>query len=307
MALSLTCDCGARFEVEDTLAGQTVACPECQEPIKAPAAQRPPLRTSALALASCVCALVGAFTVVGTIAAVVLGVVAVVSILRHRDRLAGLAFASFGIVAGVLFTGLTVLAFSKVEAFGMGNWARAQALAPIVDDTGPMEVTRAGYAITRPSETWGVLTAMPRDPLVKAMDNKSDLSLVDMRTYAFIDVKVDSLTNRTLIEYQSQMIAELCPPRKPWEPPDDGPNASVITKAVPISGAPVSTRGADFSEREFVIEVGGGRQTWHMLVHLYLNTRTKMLYVVRCYAPKAYYERMQTDFRSALDSFTPKR
>src|ERR1700680_726121 len=106
MPLSLTCDCGARFEVEDTLAGQTVACPECQAPLKAPGGQLPPLRTSTLALASVVCALVGAFTLVGTVAAVVLGVVAVVGILRQRDRLAGLGFAVFGIVAGVLFTGL---------------------------------------------------------------------------------------------------------------------------------------------------------------------------------------------------------
>src|SRR5260221_13020215 len=127
MSLSLTCDCGARFEVEDTLAGQTVACPDCQEPIKAPAAQRPPLRTSALALASVICALVGAFTIVGTIAAVILGVVAVVTITRHRDRLAGLGFAAFGIVAGVLFTGLTIFAFSNKGVLGMGNWARAQA------------------------------------------------------------------------------------------------------------------------------------------------------------------------------------
>src|SRR4051812_13283476 len=52
MALSLTCACGARFEVEDTLAGQEVSCPECQQPLKAPALQRVPLRTSGFALAS---------------------------------------------------------------------------------------------------------------------------------------------------------------------------------------------------------------------------------------------------------------
>ena len=73
MPLSLICDCGARFEVEDALAGQTVSCPECQQPLKAPAAQRPTLRTSAFALASFLLAVVGAFTVVGTIAAVILG------------------------------------------------------------------------------------------------------------------------------------------------------------------------------------------------------------------------------------------
>ena len=31
MPLSLTCDCGARFELEEALAGQSVSCPECQQ------------------------------------------------------------------------------------------------------------------------------------------------------------------------------------------------------------------------------------------------------------------------------------
>src|SRR5579872_6625985 len=110
MALSLTCDCGARFEVEDTLAGQEVSCPECQQPLKAPALQGLPVRTSALAIASAVLALAGAFTVVGTVAAVVLGVAAQVSIRRHRERLAGYWLASFGIFAGVNLTVLMLLA-----------------------------------------------------------------------------------------------------------------------------------------------------------------------------------------------------
>src|SRR5579872_4982561 len=100
MALSLTCDCGARFEVEDTLAGQEVSCPECQQPLKAPALQALPVQTSALAIASAVLALAGAFTVVGTLAAVGLGIAALVSIARHRDRLAGSGLALFGILAG---------------------------------------------------------------------------------------------------------------------------------------------------------------------------------------------------------------
>src|SRR5579862_2332346 len=139
MSITLACDCGTRFEVEDTLTGQTVACPECQQPIKAPASQRPAVRTSILAIASVICALAGAFTLVGTAAAVVLGVLAVIGIVRQRDRLAGLGFASFGIVAGVLFTGLTVLAFTQAGALGFTNWARAKALEPIVDSSGPLE------------------------------------------------------------------------------------------------------------------------------------------------------------------------
>jgi hypothetical protein len=308
MSLSLTCDCGARFEVEDTLAGQTVACPECQEPIKAPAAQRPPLRTSAFALASVICALVGAFTIVGTIAAVVLGVIAVVTITRQRDRLAGLGFAAFGIVAGVLFTGLTAFAFSKKEVFGMGNWARAQALAPIVDNSGPLEVARPAFAITRPAETWGVLTGQPKDPLLKALDNKSDLALVEMLTYAFIDVKIDTFRGRDLAAYQQQLVSDLNPRRNvnPFGDPDDSSPPSVINKAVVIRDKDVSaTKGPGFTEREVVLEVTSGRQTWTMLVHLYQKGQT--VYVVRCYVPKSHFAHVETDFNKALDSFTVTR
>src|SRR5262245_8864590 len=110
MALSLTCACGARFELEDTLAGQEVACPECQQPLKAPTLRTVPLRTSDYALASFILALIGAFTLVGTLAAVVLGVLGLVNVSRHRERVTGAGFAIFGIVAGSFFTVLTVTA-----------------------------------------------------------------------------------------------------------------------------------------------------------------------------------------------------
>src|ERR1700691_516058 len=99
MPLSLICACGARIELEDALAGQEVACPECQQPLKAPAgtAQSQPIRTSGFALPSLVLAVTGAFTVVGTLAAIGLGFVAVAMILRQRDRLAGLGYAVAGI------------------------------------------------------------------------------------------------------------------------------------------------------------------------------------------------------------------
>src|SRR5438045_2244643 len=69
MALSLSCACGARFDVDDAQAGKEVVCPECQQSVKAPAAS-PAVVTTDWALASVVLALAGAFTVVGSLAAV---------------------------------------------------------------------------------------------------------------------------------------------------------------------------------------------------------------------------------------------
>src|SRR5262245_57704151 len=111
MALSLSCACGARFEVEETLAGQAVTCPDCREPVQAPQAGGGAARTSGFAVASTVLALVGAFTLIGTVAAVVLGLVALVSVARNPGRVAGAGYAVFGIVAGVVFTALTLFAW----------------------------------------------------------------------------------------------------------------------------------------------------------------------------------------------------
>src|SRR5581483_3531419 len=113
MALSLSCPCGAAFEVEDTFAGQGIACPDCGRALRVPLPRPPQLRTSGFAVASVVLALVGAFTVVGTAVAAVLGAVALASIARHRDRLSGAGFAVLGIVLGVGLTAVTGFAFSR--------------------------------------------------------------------------------------------------------------------------------------------------------------------------------------------------
>src|SRR4051812_32084289 len=120
MSLSLTCACGARFELDDTFAGQEVHCPDCQQKLQAPGLSGPASarRTSDWALASMVLALVGAFTVLGTVAAVLCGVVGLIRIGRDRDRVAGAGFALFGIVAGVIFTALTVFALVSGDLFG---------------------------------------------------------------------------------------------------------------------------------------------------------------------------------------------
>src|SRR5262245_28107264 len=118
MSLSLACSCGARFEVEDTFAGQTISCPDCHQSIQAPAIQAKSLRTSGFALASATMTLVLAFTGIGTLLAVLFGIVALRQISRHRDQVTGSGFAIFGIVGGTVFTILFVLAIIRTELFG---------------------------------------------------------------------------------------------------------------------------------------------------------------------------------------------
>ena len=225
----LTCACGARFEVDDTLAGQEVLCPECQQPIKAPALDRPPQVTSGWALASVVLALVGAFTVLGTVLAAVLGFYALLHIARNRQRVSGAGLAVFGICLGVLFTGLTVFALTTSDLFGLESLVRERTLSQQVDTSGPLEVVRGlkGFAITRPTEKWGqVLGNQSGDQAVSGLQTNRDLLLMQVPRYAFIDVRtlpvgnfptLDDCENHILAEFETHQLR----PRNPFEEDDE--------------------------------------------------------------------------------------
>jgi hypothetical protein len=161
MAVSLTCGCGARLEIDDKFAGQTVYCPDCQRPLQAPKVEAAPavgLRTSGLALTSFTLALVGAFTILGTLAAAILGAVALVHIARYPQRLTGKGYAVAGIVLGVVMTAGTVFALSSIELFGLSGVINDAQWAGRLDHGGPLEIVREdqGFSIKRPNDRWGV-------------------------------------------------------------------------------------------------------------------------------------------------------
>ena len=114
MTISLTCACGVRLEIDESFAGQTINCPDCQRAIVAPKPEPEGLRTSGFALGSLTLGLVGAFTVIGTLLAVVLGLLGLQSIRRAPERVTGRGFALAGIGLGV---GLLVFGAAR----GIGN------------------------------------------------------------------------------------------------------------------------------------------------------------------------------------------
>jgi hypothetical protein len=311
MALSLTCDCGARFEVEDTLAGQEVSCPECQQPLKAPALQALPVRTSALALASAVLALAGAFTVVGTLAAVALGGAALVSIARNRERLAGSGFAIFGIVAGAALTALMVLALSTSELFNPGGWLREKSMADQIDTGGPLEVVDAakGFAITRPSEKWGqALATALDDPILAPLQKDRDLLVVQPARNAFVDVRVagDFRSKRLNFDQcREEVMNEFKVSDNPFfDPDDDGPPRRGSSRAsqaqVESSRQLPALDGAE--GEEMVVDVHRAGQAWRFLVRYYKKPNGP-LYIVRAYTQKRTFRRAEGELRKALDSF----
>src|SRR4051794_647426 len=100
MAISLTCSCGARLEIDDAFAGKVVPCPDCQRPLKTqadePHAEPRDVPVSGLAIASVILALVGGFTVVGSLVAIGLGYLALRQIARAPDKVGGVNLARAG-------------------------------------------------------------------------------------------------------------------------------------------------------------------------------------------------------------------
>jgi hypothetical protein len=159
MPLSLTCSCGAYLEVDDKFAGQTIHCPDCQKALQVPRLERTVVRTSGLALGSLILALVGAFTVLGPLVAAGLGLLALRQIRQHPDEVAGRGFALSGVVLGGVFTLVGVLAYVASDRIDLEALLTRRRLAGKVEFPEELEVRRhrEGFALTRPSDKWGVL------------------------------------------------------------------------------------------------------------------------------------------------------
>jgi hypothetical protein len=301
----LTCACGARFEVDDTLAGQEVLCPECQQPLKAPAAAGPPQVTSAWALASVIVALVGAFTVIGTLAAVVLGVVGLRHVARNRQRVTGAGFAAFGIVLGLVLTPLTLFALTSSEMFGLAGWLRERTASEQVDTSGPLEIVRAakGFAITRPTEKWGQVAGnRSDDPVVSGLQNNRDLLLMQVARYAFVDVRAQPRNPAlNLDEYQDEVLAEL--ERQPapnlFDDEDEG-FRRVVRAQLRGSRRLAAENGVE--GRELTIDTRCAGQPWRFLIRLY-RRGDGPVYVVRAYAQRRRFDLVADELNRALDSF----
>ncbi|MGH7226060.1 MAG: hypothetical protein ACRELF_22825, partial [Gemmataceae bacterium] len=297
------------FEVDDSLAGQEVLCPECQQPLQTPAAARPPLVTSGWALASVLLALLGAFTVLGTLVAIVVGVVALLSIARQRYRVAGVGFAILGICLGVLFTVLTVVALNADDVFGLESWMRERNMTQKLDTTGPLEVVQGikGFAITRPTEKWGqVASKESDDPAVSGFQNNLDLLLMQIPRHAFIDVRMSpGGPFQTLDQGETEVLAEFetrRPSRRvrdPFEDQDEDFRPAVRMRR--LGGRQLAA--VDGMEgRQVEAEVRCAGKPWHFIIRLYRRGNGR-IYVVRAYAPKRRFADVRGELETALDSF----
>jgi len=300
MTLSLTCSCGALLEIDDKFAGQTIRCPDCDKSLEMPSAARLPRRTSGLALASFILALVGAFTVVGTLLAVALGGLALVDIKHHRDRVAGRAYAIAGIVLGVLFTGLSLFAYLSFELFGLDQLIREPQWAGKLDFSGPLEIIRSkeGFAITRPSEKWGVYN----DPPQLANKVQLDLVLVNVAEDGYLVCWPEIVANHWSLEQCREKALE------DFRNGDltTGPTRSKLNLGPSRFEVRLAKHLPTVNETEGVEmlvdkNVGGQRRTY--IVRVVKKQGDDQMYLVAAGTSPHRFSRLEPQLRKGLDSF----
>jgi len=298
MSLPQTCTCGARFEVEESLVGQTISCPECLRPVRVPLRAKRPIRTSGFALASVMLSVMLTFTVVGTALAIILGVIGLVSIARHRDRVTGAGYAIFGIIWGLIFTCVTLLALSRGEIFGT-DWIRQQVMAGEVDYSGPLEFTAKddGFAISRPSARWGVA----RKPLLERLDPSGRVMLVNVLKDTFLSVSIGRNGATSMAQLRKELIKTFNE-----SPPDQffgkGPNnprrrhyKERETHQLPaLDGAEVE---------EIILDGREMGQALTYSVRIIKDDRNQRVFQISAWTQSRRFADVQPEIQKAMDSF----
>jgi hypothetical protein len=304
MTLSLTCACGVHLEVDETFAGQTINCPDCQRQLRVPAANRVPRRTSGLAIASLVLALVGAFTVVAPLVAALLGGIALAAIKGQRDRLAGKGFAVAGVVCGLVFAGLGLFAYSSVELFGLDSLLRQPQWAGKLDFDGPLEVVRPsdGFAITRPSREWGVFQANRQEhELFLGALVHQPLLLVKARESAYIAcLPLPAQDGWTLEDCRRKAMDEL---GRVDLASGDARRRLPFPAHVEVKSTRTLPDRGETESVEMEVVKQARRQEKKFLVRVVRKKQDDLMYVVVGGARTGSYQRVEAEVRQALDSF----
>jgi hypothetical protein len=301
MTLSIDCTCGAHLEIDGKFAGQSIQCPDCQQPLQVPTAAVQAVHTSGFALASFILALVGAFTVVGTVAAIILGVLGLRAIGKNPSRLTGNGYALAGIVLGVLFTALGLFAYARVEVFGLDRLMRERQWAGKLEFGDSTEVaTQSGFSLPRPSRNWGKL--LDQSDGVFVQDRSMDsVILVDVRddahAIAFLFDKAPDVADK--LETDRELALERFLNSKLVRLLARGRGKPAVSAPKVISTTKAANGGRESQEVVFDIHLGKHERTFIMRV----IPIQPSLYVVAAGARKNRFAGMETELRQIVANF----
>ena len=306
MPIALTCDCGARFEIDDSYAGQEWPCPDCSAPIRAPRKANASARPGLLALLAAALALAGAFTIVGSLAAAILGAVALIRIRASKGQLAGQRFALAALVGGLILTGLTVFLWTRPGLFPIGLWLRRQQFAGQLETGGPLEAVGPDGSLTRPSAAWSrAVRGRTTHPVLGDMQKGRDLLFVHLDEYAFADMaRLDVPGNSAYLEMEPAITQDMLPERPGLFGPDDD-RRRVPSQLAMKQSSRLGEAVDGWKCNEWLFDVTRGGQRWRFIVRAYRKERpaaSDPVYIVRAYCPARSFARLEPELRQILDS-----
>lgn len=318
MPHALVCDCGARFELDDLLVGQEIRCPECGNPVRAPA-QAPQVRTSLWAITALAVSLIGAFTFVGGLVAALIGLYALVVLRQHKGQLAGKGYAITAILIGLIGSAATGAVMARPDLLPVATWVRQLSLGGQIDTTGALEVVSRGgdVLLTRPSRDWG-RAARDRtdDPAVGDIQQKCDLLLVNIRRYAYVDVIRNTTSTHRLDDFEQTLREEINPHRGPIIGDDTGAfgrGGGGAEGLFPLDFrqfAPGQTARARFDVegykgKEWLVHQQRGGKKWVFLIRVYRRSTPRPgdpFFIVRAYTPLSRLAANEEEMTRILDS-----
>ncbi|MGF1579103.1 MAG: DUF4190 domain-containing protein [Gemmataceae bacterium] len=291
MTIALTCKCSAQLEVDDAFAGKTILCPDCNSPLEIPVASVDPRQTSLLALLSLTMALVGAFTIIGTIAAVALGAFALMEIKKRPKKLAGSSYAMAGIVIGGIFTLLTLVLFlapgilqvdSSLERI---RWVGKLKFPP-QDAEKNTELLERGYGFTivPPSRDWGVLV---HSSTYNNYEDAKSFVMIQPTIPAYLLVLSNGGFTTDLEETAREAHGILEHFRFSSSGTKWAPTTAPTTDPIEESEVlPVN----DFKTKEMVLRKGNGKNEFTYYVKLFKKNGTERLFIVAGGLPSRVYK-----------------
>jgi hypothetical protein len=295
MAISVTCSCGARLELDDKFAGKAIPCPDCQLPLntKIAADETRQAPISGLALTSLILAIVGAFTIVGSLAAIVVGYFAMRQIAREPDRFAGLNLARAGMIVGGVCTLMTLGLLFSSDAFGVDSLLRefrhASELEYKTESGGQFKIPMPGdhdhdFLIQRPSGAWGKLKAKGEDTdLLTLVNLREDAHLVCV---SMVEQDEEAALDKAAERFRaSGLFKNLNRPEAKTTTPEPEP------------------RKVENNKNELILDVRVGNYDRTFLLRVVKAQKGGDIFLLAAGTRKGRFARIVDDVRRAFDKF----
>lgn len=300
MPISVTCQCGARLEIDEKFLGKEVPCPDCQRPLPTSVAPKPPpldlpthRKKSGLAVLSLALALVGAFLPVLSLGAIALGVVALRRIANNPSKLEGVRFARAGIIVGGIGIFLTIVAIISPYVFGVDQLLREFMYAGRLEWTSGPRIRIPEKIDIKRLDGWARWTGTN----LRTNENSDILILVNPTDDAFLsclsllDVKEDDAD-----EKRKRVIEHLS-------------KSEVVSLMGRLRGAPLNREAvvlkkeavANGTKEEVQLDLYVGGHLRRFLVQYPLDVKANMPIFVAASRPHRF-DRLQKDFHEMFDS-----